>query len=198
VRTHPGWPWLTPDANRFLDQWLTGQERILEFGCGGSTLFFARRAEHVTGVETSAPWKNRVEKRLAGQGLEHRADIRPQDPEGALHDFKNGSFDGVLVDGGDRLAAAEGALSWLKPGGILIVDNINRYVPNTSPGPGSLRTWDAESNEHQRWRSWCTAVREWPHHWSSNGVTDTLLLQKPRGGAETPDGWRTVDLSARD
>lgn len=187
ARTHPEWPWLTREANRFLDGWLDGGERALEFGCGGSTLFFARRAAHVVGIETSPEWRDRVQRALDARGLAHRAEIRLVEKAGRPEVPSDAAYDVILVDGGDRLAAAEASIGLLAPGGLLVVDNINRHVPNSSPGPGSLRAWDEADPIHRRWRAWWSGLADWPRRWTCNGVTDTLLARKPGPGIHALD-----------
>lgn len=198
VRTHPEWPWLTPEANRVLDAVLSGRERVLEFGCGGSTLFFARRAAHVLGIETSPAWLERTRRALDARGLADRAELRRVKAGGGLGLPEGARFDLVLVDGGDRLAAAEAAADLLAPGGWLVVDNINRHIPNDSPGPGSLRAWDEDDPDHRRWRDWWARLEGWPRRWTSNGVTDTLLARRPGPGFDASTAWRKVDLAAGD
>ncbi len=48
----------------------------------------------------------------------------------AIEEFADGSFDFVLVDGNICLSCVRKALAKLKPGGILILDNAERYIPN--------------------------------------------------------------------
>jgi hypothetical protein len=86
-------PWLTFGAIQFLDAYLTISMRVFEFGCGGSTLFFAARAQSVTSIEHDAVWADRVGTAIAARGrtnLQLRvvhptaspqiADLDPADP----------------------------------------------------------------------------------------------------------------------
>jgi SAM-dependent methyltransferase len=193
-KTHPDWPWLTPVANRFLQKHLQGGEQVLEFGSGGSTLFFARRVASVVSFETSERWAGNIRRRLKQAGVLDRVSLRLQSAPPEHTHFPHQAFDGILIDGGDRLAAAESSLNWLKPGGWLVLDDVHRYLPNASPGPGALRQWQEGNGVHARWRAWWQQVQTWPGCWTCNGVTDTLLLQRPGGSVPTPEDWRTVDL----
>ena len=144
-----GWPWITFPAMRWLDAYLQPSMAVFEWGAGGSTVFFARRAARVVSVEYDAGWCEAVAERLRAHGLT-RAELRLLPPEpgddGALYrssapefsgmsfrryvqsvlDHPDGSFDVVLVDGRARLGCALTALPKLKPDGVLILDNSER------------------------------------------------------------------------
>ena len=50
------YPWLAPAASVAIDKFLTSSMDVLEFGSGGSTLFFADRAKSVLSFETLDHW----------------------------------------------------------------------------------------------------------------------------------------------
>lgn len=51
-----GTPWFTEGAKAWLDVHIRGTDRVLEFGGGRSTIFWAARAGMVTSVEASPDW----------------------------------------------------------------------------------------------------------------------------------------------
>ena len=53
-------PWITFDAINFLNAKVTSESSVFEFGGGGSTLFFVKRAKEVFTVEHDAEWFNNV------------------------------------------------------------------------------------------------------------------------------------------
>ena len=55
-----GIPWMVPGAIYELDILLCPSDCVLEFGSGGSTLFFARRCHEVYSYETDIDWHNSV------------------------------------------------------------------------------------------------------------------------------------------
>lgn len=61
---YPDHPWLTEDAIKFLSSYLKKDDVGLEFGCGRSTLWFAKRISHLTSVETDSLWYGRVKQSL--------------------------------------------------------------------------------------------------------------------------------------
>lgn len=62
-------PWITFAAAAFLESRLTRSSRIFEWGSGGSSLFFARRAEQVISVEHDGAWFERVRETMHERGL---------------------------------------------------------------------------------------------------------------------------------
>ena len=58
-KNHPGDPWLTPAAVQFLKGYLKASDQGLEFGSGGSTIWFAKRIDSLTSIEQKVPiWQH--------------------------------------------------------------------------------------------------------------------------------------------
>ncbi|MBI2059622.1 MAG: class I SAM-dependent methyltransferase [Nitrospirae bacterium] len=174
---HPGSPWLTRHAVRILESRLAPRDRGLEFGAGGSTLWFGRRVGSLTSVEHDPLWYGRVGDRIRKSGMEN-VDLRLRtstDYTRVLDELEDGSLDFVLVDGVFRDHCAAAALRKLKGGGTLIIDDIHWFVPNESRCPGSRR----EGYESPMWKTVFHQVENWSPEWTSDGLTDTLILTKP-------------------
>jgi predicted O-methyltransferase YrrM len=88
----------------------------------------------------------------------------------------DGSLDFVLVDGLARAECALVSLGKLKPGGILILDNCNWYLPCASRSPDSVPLHGAPKSES--WRRLHSKLSSWRCIWTTNGVTDTALWVK--------------------
>ncbi len=179
--THPHLPWLTADANRFLANNLQPNFRVLEFGSGRSTRYFAKHCASVTTVEHDPRWIRKLEHaRLPNVTL------LPADPHAyaaAADSLPDQAFDLILIDGLDRLACLERSLPRLAPGGTLLLDNANRFFPNTSRGPDSLRAYDPANPAHQHAQALQSTLAPYTQTWTTNGVTDTLIIQDKRGSA---------------
>ncbi len=181
--THPNAPWLTPEANRRLQAALRPDAIGLEWGAGRSTSWFARRCARLVSVEHDPAWAEKIKKRLQQKGLIHKVELvlRPPEPEAfaAVADrFPPETLDFALVDGwaATRAQCALAAVSRLRPGGLLIVDDVNRYLLSTSRAPESLGPSAAMSGT---WQQFADTVRAWPCEWTSNGVKDTAIWTKP-------------------
>ena len=118
-------PWLVENAIKFMDAYLKPKDKILEFGAGRSTAWFLEKGCLVRSIETNEEWFVHVKKSnegFIGSGsLDLRKTYQVSD--------KTDRYDCILIDGGDREEAARLALSVIKPGGIIVFDNVERYMP---------------------------------------------------------------------
>ena len=181
-RLHPEEPWLTPAVVQTLDKHLTSDMCGLEFGSGRSTVWFARRLGRLTSVEHSSEWFDNVSRHLKKAGLENVNHLlRKNSPENdyaqAASQTGEESLDFVLVDGIDRAKCALISLTKLKPGGILVIDDIHRYLPSESRAPLARKVIDGAVDLD--WQEFLNKVMDWEYIWSSNGVKDTVIYQKP-------------------
>jgi len=179
-RLHPEWPWLTADMVKILEGWLQPGDRGLEWGSGRSTVWFARRVASLVTVEHDATWANWVRTAIFDSGL-NNVEYHVVTSREEYVAAGNGLFDFVLVDGmdGTRDLCALRAISLLRPGGVLIVDNCNWFIPSGSRSPASVRLKPANDN----WVEFLTEVTAWRKIWTSDGVTDTALWLKPYGNS---------------
>jgi predicted O-methyltransferase YrrM len=187
-RSHPGEPWITPEAIRMLDSMLLPSDHGLEFGSGRSTIWFAKRVCSLTSVEHSADWYAMISGQLKEQDLgnvkyilaarnepEERGDTSEYARTAMA--FATSSLDFVLIDGAYRGHTAKYALPRIKPGGVLIIDNVNWYLPSASRSPNS-RTL-ALGPKEQIWAEVANSLAGWRRIWTSSGVTDTAIYVKP-------------------
>jgi predicted O-methyltransferase YrrM len=179
---HPTHPWLTADAVAILDQLLKPEDRGVEFGSGRSTAWFAKRLRHLTSVESDEGWYARTQKSLKDQGLTSKVDYRKCAAEEAYAAqatmFEDYSIDFCLIDGVVRDHCALGMVDKIKSGGLLVVDNVNWYLPNdTTHSPDSRRSADGSASD--LWGAFASKVASWRRIWTTNGVTDTCIWLKP-------------------
>jgi hypothetical protein len=121
----PERPWLGFSAIRCIDYLLQPHWRLLEFGSGNSTVWFARRVSRIVSIETNAEWHRRVKALLVHRGLSERVETHlvPASLEGVSATLSR-DFDFALVDGEtSRHVAAALAVAAVKPGGYVYLDN---------------------------------------------------------------------------
>lgn len=178
---HPDWPWLTKDAVLILDKLLNQDDIGLEFGSGRSTVWFAKKINHLISIEHDKFWFLKIKEKLENNNLISKVEynlVKPTqlDYLKILEKIENESMDFVLIDGLFRDRACLTSISKIKKGGILIIDNINWFIPNKSYSPNSLKN----EYESEIWSNiFEKVIRGWRRIYTTNGVTDTLILFKP-------------------
>jgi predicted O-methyltransferase YrrM len=185
---HPDCPWLTPEAVRLLVPMLRSSDRGAEFGSGRSTIWFAERVAHLTSVEHDEQWYARVSAKLKGRELANVDYILlPRDHPDELGDrsayaraaldFADASIDFALIDGIYRDYNAWFMLSKIRPGGLLIIDNVNWFLPSRSYSPSSRTPVLGPNGDI--WTKVAQDLANWRSIWTSSGVTDTAIFIKP-------------------
>jgi predicted O-methyltransferase YrrM len=185
---HPDAPWLTPEAIRLLDSMLRPSDIGAEFGSGRSTLWLAQRCAHLTSAEHDAAWHSRVSSVLARERISHvDYQFHPQDEPETTGDrsayaqtaqlLARESIDFALVDGVYRDHVTLFLLPKIKLGGLLVIDNVNWFLPSLTMSPASLRPPAAPATP--AWGRAAGTLAGWRRIWTSNGVTDTAIFIKP-------------------
>lgn len=153
-RRHPGEPWMSPRAIRFLEKELTSTWAGLEWGSGRSTAWFGSRVARLTSVEHDERWFAIVRRRLSSADLttvdlrlvptEHGPHTPPEEITtvpayvAVADDFADGSLDLIIVDGMYRPLCVMAAMPKLRSAGLLLVDDTT-WMPGLETGP--LSDW---------------------------------------------------------
>jgi hypothetical protein len=117
-------PWLSYRAVAHLEGLMRPDWRVLEFGSGMSSLFFARNARSLVSIEANREWYERMRSLFSSYGLTN-VDYRLQemDDYAVLPDLPDASFDLVIIDGAARDREARAAIRKVRPGGYVFYDN---------------------------------------------------------------------------
>jgi hypothetical protein len=185
---NPGKPWLAQPAVAVLNTWLKPTDRMLEFGSGRSTAWFASKVGHITSVEHHKQWHEQVSEMFAAKGLRnidyrHIAVSDKDSPTGneayfnIANEFAPESLDVVLVDGLYRGECTLAAIPKIKRGGMLAIDNVNWFLPSTTRAANSRRAADGPLDEN--WKKIGELIAPWRTIWTENGLSDTALFIKP-------------------
>lgn len=122
-------PWYTYPAIEYISQFDYTDKSIFEFGCGYSSLFWAKRAKKVISIEDNLKWFEKWQKEFDEPNL----DIRWRD-EGEIYENaifeENQKYDVIVIDGKRRFQCAQVAIQKLADGGMIILDDSDRV--NTS------------------------------------------------------------------
>ena len=186
--THPDSPWICQDAIQILDNWLKPTDIGLEWGTGRSTIWLASKVTHIISVEHDPNWAETVMKKLHDHGLTNCVDYNflPDGTEqtgncsyvNVVQNIEPNSLDFCLVDGVCRDHCAIACIEKLKYGAILIIDNINKYLPRKqkSHSPDSRGIDDGYASE--KWEEFAKITTNWRYIWTTNGIWDTAFWIK--------------------
>jgi predicted O-methyltransferase YrrM len=196
-KMRPTDPNLTEASIQLLAMMLTSNDVGAEWGAGNSTGWFAKRTAHLTSFENNPDYVPVVRQNLIDQGIQN-VDLRQlysgwMDDEEAMHKsdwvgsvdtFKDSSLDYALVDSAPRGCVCRKLVTKIKPGGLLILDNADWYMPP----PKDLRPWPVGSvdvvlglpNSTQPknicWPHFFEATSSWRKIWTSNAIGATLIM----------------------
>jgi methyltransferase family protein len=129
-------PWYTYPAIEFLRTRVRPEMTVFEYGCGNSTLWWAKRVAQVVSVEHDSDWHRRIATRVPPNvTLRHVPLERPGEYAGAL--VREGRrFDVVVIDGRERVECTRHVVDGLSEGGVIVFDNAER--PDYAEGYAAL------------------------------------------------------------
>ena len=114
-------PWFTYPALECVEQWDLSKKRVFEFGTGHSTIYWARHAAKVVGVESDPQWAERIRSRI---GDNTTLLVEPDRKRYAQRMFElEEEFDVIVIDGIERYQCVAPARERLSKGGVIILDN---------------------------------------------------------------------------
>ena len=131
-------PWINYSTIQFMHHVVCKDTKVLEFGAGGSSLFFLERKVNLVSIEHESEWINEVQKRasknklllwshhLISSGKPGSSVPLANDYLLPLKNIADSSIDLVVVDGRHRVESVKRAMGKVKPGGSLILDNSDR------------------------------------------------------------------------
>ena len=193
-------PFITYPAFRQLQRMIRPDAKVFEYGCGGSSLWWAANAVQVTSVEHNPGWAAWVAKSAppnltivtremgAACAPERREAVakffaeEPDLPVSAKHEhnimhgllceefvayateiaaFAPASLDVVVVDGMARALSAWLAAQYVKPDGIIVFDNSDRWQYNSAYrmlNAAGFRRIDYYGPGPVNRQEWCTSL----------------------------------------
>lgn len=142
-KRNPGLPWLTESSILLLESWIKSSDIGYEWGSGRSTIWFASRSAKIISVESNNIWFEKISKVAKSENLISKIDYHHiscpfEDYEeincheycDQILSYPDRTFDFILVDGLMRLKCLENSIKKVKIGGIIILDNSDRFLPN--------------------------------------------------------------------
>jgi hypothetical protein len=191
-QSHPEAPWLAESAVLLLDSYLKPTDVGFEWGSGRSTVWLAQRVAHLQSVEDNRVWYRTVKKKLEAAQLTHKVNYQfipcewgevdePLDHPYAdvAKAIPDNSLDFAWVDGNIRASCMRTIVAKLNPGGLLILDNANRFIPNRH-GNGHSTVHERRSEPRSAaWGRLMDRLKDWRWINTTNGIWDTRFWIKP-------------------
>ena len=135
-------PWLNTPAIHLLDNWIKPNDKILEFGSGQSTIWFATKTKNIISVEHNKDWYKQIKFKLNKIKVKYIFAKNKTEYLAIFNKIKNESIDICLVDGEYRRDCIIKVASKIKIGGLMIFDNAETYLPVTWKSNSFQDTWE--------------------------------------------------------
>jgi hypothetical protein len=183
---NPNAPWFPRSARKWLDKTIDKTMTGIEWGSGRSTLWLSRRVGFLTSIEDNNEWYRYVKANLDSckiqnvmyQFVTNEWETGPQTPDSYPYvtgpDIKNETLDFAIIDGSYREYCLIRALDFIKPGGLIILDDSNCYLPTDSVVPVKL-----SSPANRTWERIVELISDWKIQVFYDGVKELKVWQKP-------------------
>lgn len=156
-------PWYTYPCIHFLQFRDFQGKKVLEFGGGQSTLWWAGRAERVVTLDPSGPWCERLKTLVPANVTLHEI---PMDSPAACVEKVNavfdaneyGPFDVIVIDGMYRYEMIEIALRLRSETGVVIADDAEIHGFHEGFKPSGLQRIDFFGHQPAAFLPHCTSI----------------------------------------
>jgi len=123
-------PWYPYSMIDFLENRVSKDLTVFEYGAGNSTLWFASKALNVSSVESDQSWMEILNKKIAPNTTLYYEDVNSLEYVRKAADL-NRKFDIIIVDGRRRVECLKNSLEALSDKGVIILDNSDRPTYET-------------------------------------------------------------------
>ncbi|MDT9200120.1 class I SAM-dependent methyltransferase [Limnospira fusiformis KN01] len=119
-------PWYTYPAIEFIENKISSDFKVFEYGSGQSTLWWAERVLKVISVESDRNWFSYIQEKMP-KNVELSLSAQEEEYAAEISRYSNNYFDVIIIDGKNRNKCVELSLSKLKDTGFIIFDNTDDY-----------------------------------------------------------------------
>jgi len=119
-------PWMTYPFIRYIESNLDKDVNVFEYGCGNSTLWWAKRTRKVVACEHDPTWCKEIENQAPLNVSLYCVALSPNSAYSEFIASYKKEFDVIVVDGRDRVACVKNAVEALTEKGVIIWDNSDR------------------------------------------------------------------------
>lgn len=119
-------PWVTYSFINFIENRLSKDMVLFEFGSGNSTLYYSSKVKEVHTVENDKDWYNKISKILPKNVTINNIELVYGGDYSKASSLTNSKYDVIIVDGRDRVNCMINAVKSLKSNGVIILDDSER------------------------------------------------------------------------
>jgi hypothetical protein len=119
-------PWMTYSAMSFLEKRINGNMSVFEYGCGNSTLWWARRVKKVVSCEHDRTWYEKIKELIPVNVALYHIDLEYGGAYSKKVSEYSETFDIIVIDGRDRINCGRNSLTAIKKNGVIIWDDSER------------------------------------------------------------------------
>lgn len=137
-----GLPWISYSAIERLSEFIKPHHKVAEYGGGGSTIFFAKRAHSVLCIESDPVWAEKISEQSSKENISNvNLLVHPFDANNRqkfmtsdfLKAINKNRFDVILIDSYDvnhnlRLDCFHFAENYINENGCIAIDDSFRYT----------------------------------------------------------------------
>jgi len=152
ITGRPDEPWWTRQAIVWMDEHLTKDMSVLEWGAGASTPWLAARCGRLRTIEHNLEYAALAAAALREDGRDparFNVTVLPLGP--AYYAYRDEQYDAAIIDGRMRVHCCRNAIRMLKPGGILLLDNAERS--QYAEARAMLAGWPVVETDNGMWRT---------------------------------------------
>ena len=119
-------PWLTYPFIDFLNERLSKEMKIFEYGSGNSTFYYSERVNSVTSIEHNKNWYDKILSKKSDNVILNFVPLVTNGKycKSALE--SKIKFDIIIIDGEDRVNCINNCLNALTEDGVIILDDSER------------------------------------------------------------------------
>lgn len=124
-------PWFTYPIIAFLDERLTDDLSVFEYGGGNSTLYLSTRVKRVVTLEHNAKWFELLKRQAPANARIIHSEVNYGGSYAQAVAETGEKFDVIVIDGRDRVNCAKTAADAVSDRGVIIIDDLERehYQP---------------------------------------------------------------------
>lgn len=119
-------PWVTYPFIDFIEERLTNNLEVFEFGSGNSTLWYAGKVRFVTSVEHDDSWYKKIKSTMPNNVALHYQKLEYAKEYAAFAASQHKHFHIIIVDGRDRVNCIMNAVNSLTEDGVIVLDDSER------------------------------------------------------------------------